>query len=280
MPNMPELPEVEHARQLIEQTAKGHRIVEVGCASDSVVLEGVTDSEIRQALSNRIVCAARRRGKHIWLELDKRPWPCFHLGMTGVFHTADTKPFKLATNHVVNKKQWPPQFTKLHLFLSNGSELVMTNKRRLGRIRLRQDPTGEPPISQLGFDPLLDLPSLEKFSEWLAGRSAAIKSLLLDQSFSAGVGNWIADEVLYQAKIAPRRPANQLSNSEIKIIRLQLRHIIETAVQANADASKFPKTWLFHRRWNKNANSRLAGHPIEFITVAGRTTAWVPELQR
>ncbi|MBM61702.1 MAG: hypothetical protein CL484_01995 [Acidobacteria bacterium] len=277
---MPELPEVEHARQLIEQTAKGYRIIEVGCASDSVVLEGVTAAEIRQALRNRIVCAARRRGKHIWLELDKRPWPCFHLGMTGAFHTANTSPIKLVTSHVVEEKQWPPRFTKLHLTLSNESELVMTNKRRLGRIRLRQDPTGEPPISQLGFDPLLDLPSLEKFSEWLTGRSGAIKSLLLDQSFAAGVGNWIADEVLYQAKISPKRPTHQLSKSEIKIIRLRLRHIIETAVQANADASKFPKTWLFHRRWNKNANSELAGHSIEFITVGGRTTAWVPELQR
>ena len=64
----------------------------------------------------------------------------------------------------------------------------------------------EPPISLLGFDALLELPPPARFAGLLAERGAPIKALLLDQAFAAGVGNWIADEVLYQARIAPGAP--------------------------------------------------------------------------
>ena len=91
----------------------------------------------------------------------------------------------------------------------------MTNARRLGRIRLRHDPLNEPPLNQLGFDPLLDLPSPLVFSALLRGRHTVV-NLLLDQRFAAGVGNWIADEVLYQTGIAPQRRASSLSDAEAK----------------------------------------------------------------
>jgi len=64
--------------------------------------------------------------------------------------------------------------------------------RRLARIRLCASPTKEPPISELGFDPILSMPALDDFSALVKRRTAPIKALLLDQSFSAGVGNWVA----------------------------------------------------------------------------------------
>ena len=277
---MPELPEVESARRLIERTAAGHRIQQVRCNRDSIVFDGVSTRQVRQALTDRTIYAAHRRGKYLWLELDQRPWPCFHLGLTGHFQTRDVKPLKLTASNTVEDGDWPPQFSKIHLFMSNGAELAMTNKRRFGRIRLRKDPAKEPPINRLGFDPLLDLPSLRQFSELLAQRSAAIKALLLDQSFAAGVGNWIADEILYQARVAPSRRADQLSPAEARQIRLRLKHIVETAVRVDARASHFPPSWIFHRRWGRKINSTLGGHRIEFLTLCGRTTAWVPALQK
>ncbi len=69
-------------------------------------------------------------------------------------------------------------------------------------MRLRDDPQTEPPISLLGFDAFRELPSPRDFAALVRARSAPMKALLLDQSFAAGVGNWIADEVLYQARIA------------------------------------------------------------------------------
>mgnify|MGYP006353516611 CR=1 FL=1 len=83
---MPELPEVEAARALIQRVARGRRITSVQCAPDPLVFEGVSPARFARALRGRRVTAVRRHGKHLWLELDRRPWPIFHFGMTGGFH--------------------------------------------------------------------------------------------------------------------------------------------------------------------------------------------------
>lgn len=75
-------------------------------------------------------------------------------------------------------------------------ELAFLDTRRLGRIRLCAEPLNEPPISELGFDPILSMPSLEDLTPQVLKRKAPIKAVLLDQSFSAGVGNWVAGKCL------------------------------------------------------------------------------------
>ena len=105
--------------------------------------------------------------------------------------------------------------------------------------------------------------------------------MLLDQSFAAGVGNWIADEVLYQARIAPSRPARSLRRLESSRLRSRLRAVLSTAVRASADSDRFPKTWLFHHRWDHDPLARTsAGARLRWETIGGRTTAWAPSLQR
>jgi formamidopyrimidine-DNA glycosylase len=176
---------------------------------------------------------------------------------------------------------WPPRFTKLELQLDDGGLIAWTNARRLGRVRLVDDPEAEPPVSALGFDPLLDPPALPEFRRLLARRRAPLKAVLLDQSFAAGVGNWVADEVLYQARLDPRRLACDLGPAETKRLLGALRRVVQRAVDVDADSDRFPRDWLFHRRWGKDPRARAAGgHPIAFIEIAGRTTAWVPAVQR
>lgn len=280
-PPMPELPAVEFGRRVAEHVAAGRRIVDLHCARDPIVYEGVSPQRFRSALLGRLVRAVHRRGKHLFFELDERPWPLFHFGMTGAFRVPDIKALPLVSWIHDDETQWPPRFTKIRIVFHDGGELVMTNARRLGRIRLREDPLTEPPLSKLGFDPLLDLPSTKVIAEQTARRRVAIKALLLNQSFAAGVGNWIADEVLYQAKVDPRRPANTLTLDEVKLLRAKLRSVIRTAVNADASRHGFPRTWLFHHRWGKQADARTSrGETIEHLTLAGRTTAWVPSVQR
>ena len=277
---MPELPEVEFARKLIDDRLVGHRIAHVWVADDPIVLEGVPPAVFASALTGATVEAASRRGKHLWLELDHRPWPTFHFGMTGAFRVAGVPPLQLESSAKAQPLDWPPKFTKLRLRMDDGTEVAMTNARRLGRIRLRQDPRSEPPIANLGLDPLVDRCSAAAVGKRLAKRSVAVKVVLLDQSAFAGVGNWIADEVLYQAKIDPRRPACDLDAGEVKRLAAKIRAVIRTAVSVDARKDRFPKAWLFHQRWGKNTDARTRrGAPIEFITVAGRTTAWVPSEQ-
>src|SRR5215813_10965311 len=278
---MPELPEVERARRIATKVAQGHRIVEARCADDPIVFEGVAPARFHRALVGRRVRGVRRHGKHLWFELDRRPWPCLHFGMTGGFHTAPGGPrVKLKSSRKRPDHAWPPRFTKLHLVFDDGGELVLADARRLGRIRLRHDPAHEPPIGRLGFDALLELPPPGRFVEMVRARGAPVKALLLDQSFAAGVGNWIADEVLYQAHIDPRRRARSLSEAEARRLRSKIRSVIATSVRHLNDSDRYPRTWLFHHRWGKRAFATTAlGERIRYDTIGGRTTAWAPAVQ-
>ena len=277
---MPELPEVEAARRLATRVAVGRRIVAVWCAADPVVVEGTTPARLSAALRGRRVRAVRRHGKHLWLELDRRPWLLMHFGMTGGLHVPTRPPLRLMSSRGTTATGWPPRFVKLRLTFDDGGELAMADARRLGRIRLREDPRRQPPLVDLGFDALHELPSPARFLALLRERTAPMKALLLDQTFAAGVGNWIADEVLYQARIDPRRPARTLSAAEASRLRRRLHAVLTTAVNANADSDRYPKTWLFHRRWDQDPLARTTtGAQIRWETIAGRTSAWAPSLQ-
>ena len=278
---MPELPEVERGRRLAQRVARGREIREVRIRRDRIVFDGVNPQRFRNVLRGRRVLAVGRHGKQLWFELDRLPWPLFHFGMTGSFRTPGDVPLKLATSGRNRDTAWPPRFTKIHLVFDDGGELVMTNARRFGRILLRDNPMHEPPIADLGFDPLLDLPRSTRIEDMLKCRTGRIKAVLLDQSFAAGVGNWIADEVLYQAGIDPRRRANTLSAQDVRRLRRKLKAIVELAVRVLADKRRYPRDWLFHHRWAKNRSAVTgAGDRIEHIKVAGRTTAWVPRRQQ
>ncbi len=278
---MPELPEVEAARVAVTRVAKGRRIVRVWCADDPIVFDGVPAARFRRALVGRRILDVRRRGKHLWFELDQRPWPCFHFGMTGGFHAPTEKAVKLVSSGERRQRGWPPRFAKLRLVLDDGNELVMADARRLGRIRLRHDPAQEPPIGALGFDALLELPSPARFATMLRTRKSPLKAILLDQTFAAGVGNWIADEVLYQARLDPRRRGHTLSDAEARRVRSAIRSVIATSVRHLNDSDRYPRRWLFHYRWGKRASATTArGETIRHDTIGGRTTAWVPARQK
>ena len=278
---MPELPEVERARRLLDSVATGRVIASCRCADDEIVFDGAAPRTFARTLTGRRVVAASRRGKQLWLELDRPPHLLMHLGMTGHIRTPDDEGLVYEAGAAKSDTSWPPKFWKLHAFLDDGGEFVMTNARRLGRIRLRKDPEGEPPISELGFDALHELPPLREFSRRLEGRRGNVKGLLMDQRFAAGVGNWIADEVLYQARIDPRRAVSSLEADEVTRLRDRLAKVITTACRVNADKRDFPSSWLFHHRWGRNSAATTSdGRRIEHLTLGGRSTAWVPELQK
>ncbi len=276
---MPELPEVEYGRKLADTICTGKRIIEITCEDDAIVFEKRTPQQWQRALLHRSVTDVCRRGKYLWFALDQRPWPLFHFGMTGAFHTPSQPTIQLEAGPAISRAEWPPRFTKWCITMEDGMQLAMTNARRLGRARLTDDPHKDSAIARLGFDPLTHMPPLPEFAALLSHRRGALKGLLLNQSFAAGVGNWIADEVLYQARLDPRRIAQKLSPEEVKRLHHTLGSVIQHAVSVDADKSRFPTHWLFHHRWGKTDATTSEGDPVEFLTVAGRTTAWVPSVQ-
>lgn len=276
---MPELPEVEHARRLLARVAEGRRIVRARAADDPLVI-AAGPREVERGLRGRRIERACRHGKWLWLELDRGPHPLFHFGMTGSFRARAIPPLSLkGAPRREREDRWPPRFAKLELALDDGRELAFTNVRRLGRVLLRERPRDEPPISELGFDPLEGMPSPSRFAALLSRRSGTLKGVLLDQTFAAGVGNWIADEVLYQARLDPRRRVGSLEEAEVRALRSKLAHVVRVAVEADAESDRYPKSWLFHHRWEKGARTSR-GERIARATIAGRTTAWVPSRQR
>jgi formamidopyrimidine-DNA glycosylase len=147
------------------------------------------------------------------------------------------------------------------------TEVAFTDVRRLGRIRLCKSPRTELPISELGFDPILSMPTLDEFSPMVRRRSCPIKVLLLDQSFSAGVGNWVADEILYNAKIHPEQRCNTLTDSQITSLHYFVANICEIAVAVDADSERFPSHWLFKHRW---VSAVPPGLLLRVTTVQGK----------
>ncbi len=265
---MPELPEVEAARRRADRYLRGRRIRRVAAVVDPVMMPGLGPGRLAAALRGRRVLGLGRRGKHMWIELDRRPWPTIHFGMTGEFGA-------------LRPGDPLPRAWRLDIEVEGGRRLVLSDPRRFGRVRLLHDPLGEPPISELGPDPLDGLPPARALWQRLQGRGAPIKPVLLDQSLFAGVGNWIADEVLYQAGLSPHRPARSLSLPEAARMRQALLRVVRTAVRVDADSDRFPRHWLFHHRWGRRAQAMTARREsIVHETIGGRTAAWVPARQR
>ncbi len=292
---MPELPEVETSRRQVDRLLKGQRIVEVlPDYDDHIVFDQASPEAFQKALTGARVVGSGRRGKYFWLELDRRPWPVFHLGMSGNVEVKKIKKgaktadfvkawggFKLWSEgkRVESGARFLP-FCRLRIVAANGSEIAITDPRRFGRIRLANDPLREPPISRLGFDPLIDFPTARRLGEILAKRKAPMKAVLLDQTLFAGVGNWIADEVLFQAALNPHRLAKSLDPTEVARLRSKLLSVIKKSISVEANYDRYPKSWLFHHRWGKSKDASTSKkQKIVHDTIGGRTTAWVPSVQ-
>jgi formamidopyrimidine-DNA glycosylase len=279
---MPELPEVEAARKLLELHCVGKRITLVNAVVDDKVFEGVPPEEISAALINKTPLAARRLGKHCYLDFGPSdPALLLHLGMTGGT-VVRGKGGAHYQRYSVDDTTWPPKFLRLELHFADGTQWAFCDSRRFARIRLIKDPLNSAPLMGLGWDPLLSWPSLPEFSAALTKQRRAIKAVLLDQSFTAGVGNWVADEVLYQSRIHPEQAANSLSTEKIEILHKIIKEVCHVACDVDADSTRMPESWLFHHRWGKGAatKAKIDGHAIDHITVGGRTSAYVPALQK
>lgn len=297
---MPELPEVEAARCLVERHCGGSTLKAVsdlesgggprtGQFDDIVICEGVSAGELGAALVGRTLVAVRRKGKQLWFELGGSG-TCkavlFHFGMTGAFVVKGYAALKYQ-EFAVHDEQWPPKFCKLELSFANGARLAFADPRRLGRVRLRTDPLSQPPISQLAPDPLTgaDGPDLAAFAAALRGTSAPIKASLLDQERAVcGVGNWVADEALHLAKVHPQAVSNRLGDAQVAALHAAIRTVCRVACDVGADSERFPKEWLFHARWGRDSKPGTSrtledGRTVAFSTVAGRTTVTVPAQQ-
>ncbi|KAM6498351.1 AtMMH-1 [Amanita muscaria] len=291
---MPELP-VERAVRLLRSIGVGKTICKVETTEDKLVFMQTTHDQFAAEIVNRTIQDVCRYGKVFYLELNgKGRTPVLHFGMTGNLQVRGEEPLRYQESPKRPSVTWPPKYMKFVLHLADEAsnvtaEVAFMDARRLGRIRLCISPTAEPPISELGFDPILSMPSMTDFLPMVRRRTCPVKALLLDQSFSAGVGNWVADEILYHARIHPEQRCNTLTDDQLNALHNHITDVCSTAVAVNADSQQFPENWLFRYRWGKGKKKTDAGTlilpngepaTIKWVTVGGRTSAYIVELQR
>jgi len=153
--------------------------------------------------------------------------------------------------------EWPPKYWKFLLKMegSPSCEAAFIDARRLARVRLIDAPADSmrntTPLKENGPDPVIDKEILT--SDWLLEKTrkkkVPIKAFLLDQANISGVGNWVGDEVLYNAKIHPEQYSNTLSNEQVKQLHTSLQYVCDLACGVLADSTQFPQDWLFKHRY-------------------------------
>jgi formamidopyrimidine-DNA glycosylase len=247
---MPELPEAERARQAIER-ALNREIVAVD-DSDRYVCRPHAPGEIAAALTGRRLTAAHRRGKFMWVETDDGgPDLGLHLGMAGRI-TIDEPPAGL--------------WDRFALEFADGGRLALHDRRRLGRAVI------EPDFAHVGPD--AGEVSREEFRIRIGRGDTPVKARLLDQGAISGVGNLLADEILWQAGISPRRRTGSLSDDELDELRRATRRAIRNAIRRGG-----AHTGELNPEREAGGRCPRCGTELSRARIGGRTTYWCPEHQ-
>jgi formamidopyrimidine-DNA glycosylase len=260
---MPELPEVERARSLIEARALGRRIVAVD-DRDTYVCRPFAPGEIAAALVGRELTAAHRLGKSMWVETDGGAGPALglHLGMAGRIVVDD----EAAGDPKPDGERLSAGWDRFTLRFADGGRLALRDKRRLGRAVL------DPDLAGLGPDAAeVDR---EAFRDRVGRGSGPVKARIMDQAVIAGVGNLLADEALWRARLDPRRAGGDLHAEELDRLRRELRAAIRSAIRRGG-----AHTGAMIPARRRGARCPRCGAEMARATVAGRTTYWCPAEQ-
>jgi formamidopyrimidine-DNA glycosylase len=214
---MPELPEVETVRRNLDRLLVGATIVDVRFGDFTGSIANPAPQIFADEVRGRRFTRTGRRGKYLLLQLDSGNVIAIHLRMTGDLHIAGAD------------EPWGKHL-HLALRLDDGRELRFADVRKFGRIWLFTPPELEDLNERIGPEPLDPEFTVEQFHERLRTRSRAIKALLLEQSFLAGVGNIYADEALFAAKIHPLRAASSLTPDEADLLLVAIRTAFQRAI--------------------------------------------------
>jgi formamidopyrimidine-DNA glycosylase len=246
---VPELPEAELARLQIER-ALGREIVAVD-DRDTYVCRPHAPGDF-SVLVGHSLTAAYRRGKFLWAEAGDGPELGLHLGMAGRI--------------VVDEPPAPNGWDRFALEFADGGRLALRDRRRLGRALLAPDFSHVgPDAAEIGRD---------EFRARIGRGAAPIKARLLDQGAISGIGNLLADEILWRAFLHPRRAAGELSVEELDRLRREIRAALRSAIRLGGAHTG---ALIEHRV--RGGRCPRCGTELERATVGGRTTFWCPACQ-
>ncbi|KAK6599048.1 Formamidopyrimidine-DNA glycosylase [Botrytis cinerea] len=270
---MPEIAEVARAVHYIRKSLVGKTLAVVKAQDDANVFGkvGTSAAEFQKALTGKKVEGAGQQGKYFWMIMSSPPHPVFHFGMTGWFHIRGQDSYYYRSKNEDEEEVWPPRFSKFSLQTAGEPkvEAAFTDSRRFSRIRLvnciAEAIRDTSPLKENGPDPVLDKDILT--AEWLEQKlnkkQVPIKALLLDQANISGIGNWVGDEILYNARLHPEQYSNTFTSEEIKRLHTSMMYISSMGKGKKDGPAALPN-----------------GEKITFLTVGGRTSCVVPSVQK
>ncbi|MBI2497525.1 MAG: Fpg/Nei family DNA glycosylase [Opitutae bacterium] len=272
---MPELAEVEFFRK---RWGAGHgaRVLAVRLHAGKQVFRGTSTALLQRKLTGATLLGSETAAKQMLFRFSGDSWLGIHLGMSGELRVE--APDYTATKHdhfiLVQKKR----------------RLVFRDPRMFGRVLFHTGKT--PPAWWTRIAPAILSKefTVEAIAAFLRRRARApIKAVLLMQERFPGVGNWMADEILWRAAIHPQRPAASLRPGEVKTLHRECRCVCRLALDTIAGRGRdlppslnahIPQSWLFWHRWEDGGLCPRTRQPLVREKIGGRTTCWSPARQR
>lgn len=275
---MPELPEVETVRRVLEREVVGQRITGVTFRDFSGVVGDMDPGVFRALVTGNVLGVPLRRGKYLSIPLDEDISLLIHLRMTG-------RLLVLPSNAA------PDRFEHLAIHLESAVDLRFADQRKFGRVLCLDRDTVASALARLGPEPLESSFSSRYLACKAARRSAPIKNFLLDQRTVAGLGNIYVDEALHRARIHPFTPAGSLSAEDHRRLVRSIRHILRSALlNQGTTFSSFENPYGeqgrnadFLQVYGKGkAGHRCArcGTELTWTKLAGRGTSSCPTCQQ
>ena len=287
---MPELPEVETVVRQLEPEVEGRQIERLEVL-DPRWSRPMPPEQLSTEVSGSRIERLGRRGKYILMHLDGERTLVMHLRMTGNLILREGEAMldpSEGRRLYESERSTEERHLRARFALDDGRELWFTDPRRFGEAFLIDDSRLEERFAKLGVEPLSPEFTPQALGEMAAGRTAPLKSFLLDQSGVAGVGNIYADEALFRAELHPLSPAGSMKPEHLEALRDAVVAALEAGIDAGGSSiddyrdargekGAMQNEFLVHTR--EGEECRRCGGTIVRIVVGGRSTYFCPSCQ-
>lgn len=260
---MPELPEVEIMRRYFNECALDKSITQLDFLDELGKVYKSPPELIEKSLVGQRFTETERIGKYLFARISTGQYLHLHFGMTG--------------NLELFQGDNLPKYARLVFHFEKGDRLAFCDLRKFGVIEIVDNPQAYQKAAKIGDD-FLKI-SFDYFKVKLSKPAVAIKTSLLNQKLFAGIGNWIADEMLFDAGLHPLRISKNLSEAELAKLYQAGQEIITTAIAEDTHYGDFPAEFFVNYRKVDALHPSHPNSPVERLVVGGRGTFIVPEKQ-
>ena len=277
---MPELPEVETVSQGIKSKLLNHKISKVVVKRRDLRFR--MDAKLEQKITNTKINSVSRRAKYILINLDNGLTVIIHLGMSGRIVVEDLKSSKNVFKH-----------THLEIITTGKKKMKFIDPRRFGSVLLHEtnNLNTHKLIKNLAPEPLSKEFNATYLFKALKGRSANIKSIIMNQFIVVGVGNIYASESLYKAKIRPGRQAKSLSLTECVLLAKSIKKVLKRSIKLGGSSINdyslvdgnlgfFQREFEVYGKEGKICRKKTCHSKILRIVIAQRSSFYCSKCQK